>query len=96
MYSSALMLRLLAASNTGCLNHCCIRISHSLPRRYMYAGRCWQMLCKRYDGMHICLHTVLLQAWRQTLWSSISTQEMEEGAKQLQKEVKSLPKKVGC
>lgn len=35
-----------------------------------------------------------VQDWRQTLWSDIRTDVMEEGAKQFVKEVKSLHKKV--
>ena len=34
-------------------------------------------------------------AWRETLWSEIKTDEMEDGAKNFVKEVKSLNKKVG-
>lgn len=36
------------------------------------------------------------QDWRQTLWSDIRTDIMEEGAKQFVKEVKSLHKKVSA
>jgi dynein heavy chain len=35
-----------------------------------------------------------LQTWKQTLWSDIKTEEMEEGAKNFVKEVKALPKRV--
>jgi hypothetical protein len=35
-------------------------------------------------------------AWRETLWSSIRTDEMEEVAKGFVKEVKGLNKKVGA
>lgn len=35
-----------------------------------------------------------LQAWKQTLWSDVKTEEMEEGAKNFVKEVKALPKGV--
>lgn len=34
------------------------------------------------------------QDWRQTLWSAINTDLMDEGAKNFVKEVKALPKKV--
>eukprot|EP00879_Flechtneria_rotunda_P017284 GHRR01018106.1.p1 GENE.GHRR01018106.1~~GHRR01018106.1.p1 ORF type:complete len:1124 (+),score=375.49 GHRR01018106.1:243-3374(+) len=37
---------------------------------------------------------VQFQAWRKTLWSNISTEEMEEGAKNFVKEVKALPKRI--
>lgn len=36
----------------------------------------------------------ILQTWKQTLWSDIKTEEMEEGAKNFVKEVKALPKRV--
>lgn len=35
-----------------------------------------------------------MQAWKQTLWTDIKTEEMEEGAKNFVKEVKALPKRV--
>jgi dynein heavy chain len=35
-----------------------------------------------------------MQAWKQTLWTDIKTEEMEEGAKNFVKEVKMLPKRV--
>lgn len=42
----------------------------------------------------LCLCCMIMQTWRQTLWSDINTSEMEEGAKQFVKEIKALPKKV--
>lgn len=36
----------------------------------------------------------LLQVWRQTLWTDIRTDVMEEGTKAFVKEVKALPKAV--
>ena len=35
-----------------------------------------------------------LQVWRQTLWTDIKTEIMEEGTKAFVKEVKALPKAV--
>lgn len=35
-----------------------------------------------------------LQVWRQTLWTDIKTEVMEEGTKAFVKEVKALPKAV--
>ena len=36
----------------------------------------------------------ILQVWRQTLWTDIRTDVMEEGTKAFVKEVKALPKAV--
>ena len=35
-----------------------------------------------------------LQVWRQTLWTNVKTEVMEEGTKAFVKEVKALPKAV--
>jgi len=42
-----------------------------------------------------CVTAMVMQDWRQTLWSQIQTELMEDGAKNFVKEVKSLSKKVG-
>lgn len=51
-------------------------------------------MCSHY--LFFMLLTFHTQAWKQTLWSDINTEEMEEGAKNFVKEVKALPKQVRC
>jgi len=63
---------------------------------------CCALNCLHRAGLVGCAQRVFLfmhtplQTWKQTLWSNINTEEMEEGAKNFVKEVKALPKRVGA